>query len=60
MKRPRFRGMAELLVEIGAVMVVPMMMMAMHDYHNLSLRRIGHCKARQGYQADPELVHTLL
>jgi type II secretory pathway component PulK len=48
-KRPRFRGLAELLVEIGAVMVVPMMMMAMHDYHNLSLRRIGHCKARQEY-----------
>jgi hypothetical protein len=46
-KLPRFRGLTEFLVEIGVVMVVPMMMMAMHDYHNLSLRRIGHCKAKQ-------------
>ena len=35
-----------LLVKIGVVvMMVPMMVMAMHDHYNLSLRRIGHCKA---------------
>ncbi|HEY1254785.1 MAG TPA: hypothetical protein VGF01_08400 [Terracidiphilus sp.] len=35
-----------LLVKIGVVvMMVPMMVMAMHDHYNLALRRIGHCKA---------------
>jgi hypothetical protein len=42
------------------MMMVPMMVMAMHNYHNLSLRRIGHCKAKKENQTDPELVHTLL
>jgi hypothetical protein len=49
-----------LLVELGMVMMVPMMVMVMHDYHNLSLRRIGYCKAKKENQTDPELVHTLL
>jgi hypothetical protein len=26
-------------------MMVPMMVMVMHDHYNLALRRIGHCKA---------------
>jgi hypothetical protein len=59
-KHPCFRSLAKLLVEIGVVMMVPMMVMVMHDYHNLSLRRLGHCKTRKENQTDPELVHTLL
>ena len=48
-----------LLVEIR-VMMVPMMVMVVYDHDNLSLRRIGHCKAEKENQSDPELLHALL
>jgi hypothetical protein len=36
------------LVEIGVVaMMVPMMVMVVHDHHNLSLGRIGHCNTEK-------------
>ena len=49
-----------LLVEIRVVMMVPMMVMVVYDHDNLSLRRIGHCKAEKENETDPELVHALL
>jgi hypothetical protein len=43
-----FGSLGGLLAKIGVlVMMVTMMVMVVHDHHNLSLRRIGHCKAEK-------------
>jgi hypothetical protein len=43
-EQPPFRHLDGLLVEIA---VVVMMVMVVHDHHELSPRRIGHCKAEK-------------
>jgi hypothetical protein len=42
------------------MMVVPMMVTMVHDHDDLSLCRIGHCKAEKEKYADPEFVHAPL
>jgi hypothetical protein len=42
------------------VMMVPMMVMVVYDYHNLSLHLIGQCKTEKENKTDPELVHDPL
>ena len=37
-----------------------MMVRVVYDHDDLSLRRIGHCKAEKENQTDPELFHALL
>jgi hypothetical protein len=37
-----FASRGGLLVKIGVVMMVPMVVMAMYDHHNLALRHVGH------------------
>ena len=45
-EHPPFRS-GRLLVEIRVVMMVPMMVMVVYDYDNLTLRRSGHREAEK-------------
>jgi hypothetical protein len=38
-----------LLGEVGVAMIVPMMVMAVHNHDDLALRRVGDCEAEEKY-----------
>jgi hypothetical protein len=48
-----------LLVELG-VMMATVMVMAVHDNHNLRLRRIGCCEAEDEHESKQNLFHNLV